>query len=128
MVRHRKEEPWAGLSASAVEGRITSRGERFAICKAPIKAVHGISVNTPPRGKPPGMKALALMLYAMGNMSFCSIDRLLGVSDVAVLKWVRNEARRLPEPAVTAETVIITLDEMWHFLKKRLKPPGLARV
>jgi transposase-like protein len=31
--------------------------------------------DTPPRGKPPAMKALALMLYAMGNMSFCSGDR-----------------------------------------------------
>jgi transposase-like protein len=82
--------------------------------------------NTPPRGKPPAMKALALMLYAMGNMSFCSIARLLGVSDVAVLKWVRDEARRLPEPAVTAETVIITLDEMWHFLKKRLASSGFG--
>ena len=82
--------------------------------------------NTPPRGKPPAMKALALMLYAMGNMSFCSIARLLGVSDVAVLKWVRNEARRLPEPAVMAETVIITLDEMWHFLKKRLRNSGFG--
>ena len=80
--------------------------------------------NTPPRGKPPAMKALALMLYAVGNMSFCSIARLLGVSDVAVIKWVRNEARRLPEPAVTAETVIITLDEMWHFFKKRRYCPG----
>ena len=82
--------------------------------------------NTPPRGKPPAMKALALMLYAMGNMSFCSIARLLGVSDVAVLNWVRNEARRLPEPAVTAETVVITLDEMWHFLKKRLASSGFG--
>jgi transposase-like protein len=82
--------------------------------------------NTPPRGKPPGMKALAVMLYAMGNMSFCSIARVLGVSDVAVLKWVRDEARRLPEPAVTAETVIITLDEMWHFLKKRLASSGFG--
>ena len=86
--------------------------------------------NTPPRGKPPGMKALALMLYAMGNMSFCSIARLLGVSDVAVLKWVCNEVRRLPEPAVTAETVIITLDEMWHFLicgRPYVDDPLLAR-
>jgi len=82
--------------------------------------------DTPPRGKPPAMKALALMLYAMGNMSFCSIARLLGVSDVAVLNWVRNEARRLPEPAVTAETVVITLDEMWHFLKKRLASSGFG--
>ena len=77
--------------------------------------------NTPPRGKPPGMKALALMLYAMGNMSFCSIARLLGVSDVAVLKWVRNQARQLPEPAVTAETVIITLDDVAFSQKKTCK-------
>src|ERR1700688_3563287 len=40
---------------------------------------------TPPRGKPPAMKALALLLYAMGNVSFGSIARILGVSDVAVL-------------------------------------------
>src|ERR1700755_1666516 len=82
--------------------------------------------NTPPRGKTPGMKALALMPHAMGNMSFCSIARRRGVSDVAVLKWVRNEARRLPEPAATAETVVITLDEMWHFLKKRLASCGFG--
>ena len=82
--------------------------------------------DTPLRGKPPAMKALALMLYAMGNMSFCSIARILGVSDVAVLNWVRNEARQLSEPSVTAETVIITLDEMWHFLKKRLASSGFG--
>ena len=53
--------------------------------------------NTPPRGKPPGMKALALMLYAMGNMSFCSIARLLGVSDVAVLRGgFQNSRASLP--------------------------------
>src|ERR1700757_2745285 len=121
MVRRRKGEPWTGLSASAVKGRMTSRGAGFEICSATnARPADAIFTNTPPRGKPPGMKALALMLYAMGNMSFCSIARLLGVSDVAVLNWVRNEARRLPEPAVTAETVVITLDEMWHFLKKRL--------
>jgi transposase-like protein len=33
--------------------------------------------TTPRRGKPPQMKALALLLYAMGNMSFCSIARIL---------------------------------------------------
>ena len=46
---------------------------------------------TPPRGKPPAMKALALLLYAMGNMSFCSIARLLGVSDVTVLTWIATK-------------------------------------
>jgi hypothetical protein len=56
--------------------------------------------NAPPRGKPPAMKALALLLYAMGNVSFGSIARILGVSDVAVLNWVRDEARKLPEPSI----------------------------
>jgi transposase-like protein len=82
--------------------------------------------NTPARGKPPPMKALAVLLYAMGNMSFGSIARLLGVSDVAVLNWVRHAARQLPEPAGAPETVIITLDEMWHFLKKRLTSSGFG--
>jgi transposase-like protein len=79
---------------------------------------------TPPQGKPPAMKALALLLYAMGNASFCMIGRLLGVSDVAVLKWVRAEAQALPEPEVSADVVVLTLDEMWHFLKKRHKNSG----
>ena len=79
---------------------------------------------TPPRGKPAAMKALAILLYAMGNMSFCGIARLLGVSDVTVLKWVRKEATRLPQPEVPAEVSLITLDEMWHFLKKNLKSSG----
>src|SRR5271155_4863230 len=76
---------------------------------------------TPPRGKPPAMKALALLLYAMGNVSFGSIARILGVSDVAVLNWVRDEAPKLPEPSTKAEVVVVTLDEMWRFVKKRLR-------
>ena len=81
---------------------------------------------TPPRGKPPAMKALAVLLYAMGNVSFGSIARLLGVSDVAVLNWVRDEARKLPEPSTKADVVVVTLDEMWHFVKKKLQNYGFG--
>jgi transposase len=44
---------------------------------------------TPPRGKAPAMKALAVLLYALGNVSRGMIAKLLGVSHVAVYKWVR---------------------------------------
>jgi transposase-like protein len=81
---------------------------------------------TPPRGKPPAMKALALLLYAMGSMSFCAIARILGVSDVAVLNWVRDEARQIPEPSTNAEVVVVTLDEMWHFVKQKLVNCGFG--
>ncbi len=70
------------------------------------------------------MKALALLLYGMGHMSFNGIGRLLGVSDVAVLKWVRAEAMALPEPQVAAAVVTVEVDEMWHFLKERLPSCG----
>src|SRR3978361_1862277 len=50
--------------------------------------------NTPPRGKPAAMKAMAVLLYAMGNMSFGMIGCILGVSDVSVLRWVRVSVRR----------------------------------
>jgi transposase len=79
---------------------------------------------TKPRGKPAAMKALAVLLYAMANVSFGSIARLLNVSDVAVLKWIRAEAGSLPEPEIACDLVAITLDEMWHFLQKKQKSFG----
>ena len=83
---------------------------------------------TLPKSKPPEMKALALLLYAMGNMSFGAIARILRVSDVTMLTWVRGAAHRLPEPSMAAGTVIITFYEMWHFLKKDPENLDLAGV
>ncbi|MBK7984981.1 MAG: hypothetical protein IPK09_15390 [Candidatus Competibacteraceae bacterium] len=79
-------------------------------------------------GMPAAAKALATLLYAMGNMSFCGIARLLGVSDVAVLKWIRKEAEALPAPEMPANVEVVMLDEMHHFLKKDRKTMALASV
>lgn len=75
-----------------------------------------VYTDTKPRGKPLAMKALALVLYTIGNASFGMIGRILGVSNVAVLKWIRNEAQKLPEPSVSKESTLIQIDEMWHFV------------
>ena len=80
--------------------------------------------DTPPRGKPPAMKALAILLYAMGNASLGMIARLLGVSNVAVLKWVRQEAMTLPEPTTPAEVEIVQIDEMGHFVNGKKTNAG----
>jgi transposase-like protein len=82
--------------------------------------------DTPPRGKPPAMKALAVLFYSMCHVSFGSIARLLDVSDVAVMQWIRAEAQALPEPHIPSGTVTVTLDEMWHFLKKRHRNYGFG--
>lgn len=81
---------------------------------------------TKARGKPPAMKALAVLLYTMGNMSFCGIGRLLDVSAVSVMNWVRTQAEALPEAETPADVQIVMLDEMHHFLKKRLKNYGFG--
>lgn len=70
------------------------------------------------------MKALAVLLYGMGGMSFSMIGRVLGVSDVAVLKWVRAEAAALPEPVVPSTVMTVEVDEMWHVLNKGLPRSG----
>ena len=75
---------------------------------------------TPPRGKPAEMKSLALLLYSMGNMGYRMIARILRVSHVSVYDWIRGEAAKLPEPEISGETVVLSLDEMWHFLQKKV--------
>lgn len=75
-----------------------------------------IYTDTPPCGKPVSMKALALILYTIGNASLGMIGRILGVSTVSVLRWVRKEAEKLPEPSVSRASTVIQIDEMWHFV------------
>ena len=85
-------------------------------------------------GNPPGetthwtaaMMALALLLYAMGNMSFCGIGRLLKVSDVSVLRWVKAAALELPEPEMPADVELVNLDGMHHFIKQRQARYGVG--
>lgn len=83
--------------------------------------------DTPRRGKPPAMKALAVLLYTMGNASYGMIARLFGVSEVAVLKWVRQEAASLPEPTTPATVDVVQLDEMWHFVDGKKTSAGSGR-
>jgi len=71
---------------------------------------------TPPRGKPPAMKALAVLLYALGNVSQGMIAKLLGVSHVAVYKWIRAAGEAAPLPEAAPSSGIVQIDEMWHFV------------
>src|SRR4051812_34592314 len=71
---------------------------------------------TPPRGKPPAMKALAVLLYGLGNVSQGMIAKPLGVSHVAVYKWIKAAGEEAPAPSTTPEDNIVQIDEMWHFV------------
>lgn len=82
--------------------------------------------NTDLRGKHPAMKALSILLYSMGNMSYRMIGKLLGLSHVTIYEWIRGEAEKLPIPTVAANVEIVTVDEMWHFIQKKHKNSGFG--
>ncbi|MEO8339300.1 MAG: hypothetical protein ABI604_06210 [Nitrospirota bacterium] len=70
--------------------------------------------ETAVRGKPPAMKALAILLYAMGNITQSMIARLLGVSHADVYKWVGKKAEHTPARSVTSADEMLQVDEVWH--------------
>ena len=98
-------------SGSFVKNGLAHGRQRYR-CKACGRSF----TATPPRGKPPAMKALAVLLYALGNVSQGMIGKLLGVSHVAVYKWVRAAGESTPAPSATPSSGIVQIDAMWHFV------------
>jgi transposase-like protein len=75
--------------------------------------------RTTPRGKPLTTKINAVLLYLSG-ISMNRIASLLHVSAQAVLNWIRTFAQKFQEkPAPTGRSIILELDEMWHYVKKK---------
>jgi transposase-like protein len=98
-------------SGSFVRNGMANGRQRYR-CKACGRS----STATPPRGEPPAMKALAVLLYALGDVSQGMIAKLLGVSHVAVDKWVRAAGEAAPAPSITPEDNVVQIDEMGHFV------------
>jgi insertion element IS1 protein InsB len=75
--------------------------------------------RTTPRGKPLTTKINAVLWYLSG-VSMHRIAFLLQVSAQAVLNWIRAFATaHYEKPAPTGKTIVIELDEMWHYVKKK---------
>ena len=76
--------------------------------------------RTTPRGHPPEHKKLAVLLYCHG-LSMNAISKLFQVSTTAVLKWIRNFAKKQAlKPMLSSGTpVVLELDEMWHYIKNK---------
>ena len=84
--------------------------------------------DTPPRGKPAAMKALAVSLYARGNMTFGMLGEQFGVSHVTPYRWVRKAAKALPPiPAAPEGDRVVVMDEMHHFVNGKKTPSGSGK-
>ena len=68
------------------------------------------------------VRKLAIAMHLEG-VGFRAIGRLLGISNVAVLLWVREAAKALREAQLWhrnhSRPECIELDEMWHFCQKK---------
>src|SRR3954462_5704408 len=100
------------------------RGKQRYRCKA-----CGLNfTGTPPRGMPLRVKAEAVLPYLSG-LSMNRTAKLLGVSTPSVQVWIERFAEvyaQKPEPEGRA--VVVELDEMWRFLKKRPTSSGSGRL
>lgn len=72
-------------------------------------------------------QALAVVLYSVGKASFGLLAQVCGVSRALTSRWIKAEAAGRPEPAIAGDIREIALDEMWHFLQKKLKNSGSSR-
>ena len=85
--------------------------------------------RTTPRGKPQKTKVLAVLLYLSG-LSLNRIGQLCGVSAQSALNWVRDyaaEHAERPRPE-EGQTVILELDELWHYLQKKHTNSGYGQL
>jgi len=72
-------------------------------------------------------KALAGVLYSLGKASFGMLGKIFGHSRSLIYRWIVKKAEKIPEPAVSNNIQEIEFDEMWHFVKKKLKNSGLSK-
>ena len=72
-------------------------------------------------------KKMAIHMYLEG-LGFRAIGRVLGVSNVAVLKWVRDAGNKIEQIHKEQDkphfTSVIEVDEMWHYIGKKNKNFG----
>ena len=69
--------------------------------------------------KPKSQKKLALHLYLEG-LGFRSIGRILGVSNVSVLNWIRDFGKKIQELNSESQQIeIVEVDEMHTYIGKK---------
>ena len=79
------------------------------------------------------VKLQAVKLYLEGS-GFRSIGRILNVSNVTVLNWIRNFGQLIKDyaykqlPEDIGDIEVIEMDEMWHFTQKKAASSGFGSL
>ena len=74
----------------------------------------------------PAARSLAILLYGRGKASYGFIAKLFKVSSVAIMKLIKREVDKMPDPEIDSSIREVSFDEMWHFVDQKKKVMGLA--
>lgn len=87
------------------------------------------SVEQKSTAKLPSERRMGLMMYLEG-LGMNSIGRLLGVSHVAVIKWIKKYGSQLSEIKNESPVEVVELDEMHSYImsKKTIVGYGLQLI
>jgi len=106
-------------SESVKSGKIKGR-QRYK-CK---ECGCNYTVELKSTAKPKSQKKQALHLYLEG-LGFRSIGRILGVSNVAVLNWIKNFGKQVQElHADSQEIEMVEVDEMHSYIGQKKTTVG----
>ena len=72
-------------------------------------------------------KAVCYLLYALGKASMRFLADLFKVSIRTIYVWIKNLSESIKVPEVSAELQEIEIDEMWHYLKKKVVNCGYSK-
>jgi transposase-like protein len=103
----------------------TVRKEQRYLCKE--CGCNFIAVDRRGHAENAPLKALCVLLYSLGKGTFRGMGEICGVAHTTVYKWIKAAGGQLPEPVITDDIVEVEIDEMWHFLQKKLKNDGLSK-
>ncbi len=87
------------------------------------KCNYRYTVKTKSTAKPKELKRLALILYLEG-LGFRSIGRILNVSNVSVLNWIRGFGKSLLELKSDNEIEVVEMDEMHTYIGQKKTTAG----
>ena len=117
--------PKCNCSKSVKSGKIKDR-QRYK-CK---ECGCNYTVEIKSTAKPKSQKRQALHLYIEG-LGFRSIGRILGVSNVSVLNWIRDFGKRVQELNSDSQQIeMVEVDEMHSYIgsKKTIAGYGLLLI
>ena len=85
-------------------------------------------VPTRHKGKSEKTKMTAVWLYCHG-LSFRTIAKFFNVNVRSVFNWVKAYAKaNYVKPIPESDSVIVELDEMWHYLQSKKLQSGYGRL